>query len=87
MYLLRLEEPLLRRLIRPLRLAVVEVPNELAVSRYWFHFKMLVMVVISFTVLTVTSGWGNELLNVWIEPPCSDGAALDGECRLESSRD
>lgn len=57
--------------------------DDLAVSRYWFHFKMLVMVVLAFIVLLVTSEWGNKLLDVRYEPPCSDGAALDGECRLE----
>lgn len=53
-------------------------------ERYWFHFKMLVMVVLSFIVLTITSEWGNELLDVLWEPPCSDGPAMDGECRLET---
>lgn len=62
------------------------MPDTLAVRRFFFHLKMLVMVVIAFTVLTITSAWGNELLDIVWEPPCSDGPALDGECQLLEKR-
>lgn len=52
--------------------------------RYWFNVGMLAKVLLAFILISALAGWGNELLDLVIEPPCSDGPALDGECALNS---
>ncbi len=53
------------------------------VHRYWFHVRLLVQVLLALLLLSVVAFYGNQVLDLWLEPPCSDGPALDGQCQLE----
>ena len=51
------------------------------VRRSFFHVKMLVLVLVAFVVISAAAMYGNELVDLVLEPPCPDTNWLD-RCEL-----
>ena len=52
------------------------------VRRHWYHVKMLALVLAAFVAISTAALYGNELVDLVLEPPCPDTNWLD-RCDLQ----